>query len=123
MPSSAIVTVVGHLGRDPEVGTTSGGKTYTKFSIAVSEKGKNGESTTWWNCTAFGKDGEYAAKYLTKGSLAQASGKGAVREYIKKDGNKGFSAEVFCYSVVGLVGKQDGGGKPKVTDEDPADLF
>ena len=56
MMSFAQITLIGHVGRDPELTYTPEGVAVTRFSLAVSKKeGKEGkERTTWFNCTATG---------------------------------------------------------------------
>lgn len=70
--------LVGRLGKDPETRQV-GDKTVTKFSLATKGYGDN---TDWHNIEAWGKTGELAAKYLTKGSMCGVNG--AIR-YSKKD--------------------------------------
>jgi len=52
------------------------------------------KQTTWWGCTIWGKRGETAAKYLTKGSWVTVTGVPSLRKYHKKDGTEGSSLEV-----------------------------
>ena len=54
------VTLIGNLGKDPEMRETMSGDRVANFSIATTEKyKKNGEvveNVEWHNCAAFGKD-------------------------------------------------------------------
>jgi len=66
------LTIIGHLGRDPEMRYTPEGQAVTSFSVASSRKYKTGageqrEETEWFNCSAWGKLGEICNEYLTKG--------------------------------------------------------
>lgn len=64
------IYIHGRLGRDVELKSykTKKGDTGTiaKFSVAVNRK--FGDETDWFNCTAFGKQGELIANYFKKGS-------------------------------------------------------
>jgi len=47
------VTLVGRLGRDPELKQTANGLSYANVSLATSKKVKGEEKTTWHNLVAF----------------------------------------------------------------------
>jgi len=57
------ITIIGHLGRDPEMRYTPEGQAVTTFSVASSRKyktaaGEQREDTEWFNVSAWGKLGE-----------------------------------------------------------------
>jgi len=81
------VTVLGNVGKDPVVRSTSSGDRVVNFSIATSEKRKGVETTVWFNCVAFGKTAEIAELYVRKGSKVLVAGRIQTREY-EKDGAK-----------------------------------
>ena len=67
------LTIIGHLGRDPEMRYTPEGQAVTTFSVASSRKyktaaGEPREETEWFNVSAWGKLAEVCNQYLTKGS-------------------------------------------------------
>ena len=64
---------IGRLVREPELKELKGGKTLTNFSIAISRT-YNKEQTDFINCVAWGKTGEYIAKYGKKGSQVSVQG-------------------------------------------------
>lgn len=73
--------VVGHLGRDPEVRYTQGGKAVAKFSVATNRKDGAGNVTTdWHNVNAWEEQAE-AAMQLKKGQVACVIGKESQSEY------------------------------------------
>ena len=85
------VLLVGRLTRDPEVRTTATGQTVTSVSIATNRfwKDKNGQrqdQTEFHNITLWGKLGEIAGQYLTKGQEAYFEGRLSTRKYVGKDG-------------------------------------
>ena len=84
--SFAQITLIGHIGRDPELTSTPEGVAVTRFSLAVSKKeGKEGkERTTWFNCTAFRGPAETIHQYVAKGSPLFVQGDLSVREYTGK---------------------------------------
>jgi single-strand DNA-binding protein len=88
MMSFAQITLIGHVGRDPELTYTPEGVAVTRFSLAISKKeGKEGkEKTTWFNCTAFRGPAETIHQYVAKGSPLFVQGDLNVREYTGKDG-------------------------------------
>ncbi len=70
---SAPITLDGRLGQDPELKTTSNGKTLTRLSVVTNGR-KRTESgtwedvdTTWWDVTLFGLAADDAATQLHKG--------------------------------------------------------
>ena len=67
-----------------------------RYSIAVDRKFKReGEPTAdFITCVAFGKAGEFAEKYFTKGMRIAVSGRITTGSYTNKDGNKVYTTEV-----------------------------
>lgn len=92
------VSLVGRLGKDPET-RTFGDKSVTKFTLATKGYGDN---VDWHNIECWGKTGELAQKYLTKGQLAGISG--AIR-YSKKD--EKFFTNIIADRIEFLSSKQD----------------
>jgi len=111
MANHASVTLVGHLGRDPETKQlASVAGSVTSFSLATTVKRKDAETTTWWNCSLFGKRGEALARYLKKGDPVLVTGEPLLRAYQKKDGTEGHALEVTCsdFSFIGAKGDSNG---------------
>ena len=108
MPNFASITLIGHLGRDCETRHTPGGDSVTNFSLATtSNKGRDNERTTWWNCAAWGKRGETIAKYLGKGDPVLVQGEPSLRKYQTQDGRDGVSLEVNVQSFAFVGGGKD----------------
>ena len=78
-------TAIGHLARDPETRQTSG-NSVTNFTIAVNQKFGQNETTTWINCSFWGKRGETFASYHNKGDKVAVSGTLYADKYTAKDG-------------------------------------
>jgi len=106
MPNHAHATITGHLGRDAETKAV-GDRFVINFSVAVTRKTKDAETTTWWRVAYWAKSDKLAA-YLTKGTPVLVEGAPHLREYESKDGGKKQSLELDARDVVLLGGKQDG---------------
>jgi single-strand DNA-binding protein len=98
------ITIVGYLGRDPELRYTPQGTALCKMSIATTEKRKNAtgemeEHTTWFRVTAWGRQAELANEYLAKGRQVYIEGRLRLEEYTDREGQKRFSAEVSASEI------------------------
>jgi len=107
MPSFNRITIVGYLGRDAEQRFTPGGMAVASFSVATTEKRKDGEKTTWFRVSLFGKQAENVAQYLTKGKLVYVEGSLRQGEDTTKDGQTRTALEVNATSLQLLGGKDD----------------
>ena len=89
---------VGRIVRDPEVRYTQGenATAIARYTVAVDRRFKrDGEPTAdFINCVAFGKTGEFAEKYFTKGMRVAVSGRLTTGSYTNKDGVKVYTTEV-----------------------------
>lgn len=86
------ITIIGNLGRDPELRYTPQGDAVCDFSVAVNDRkrDKTGEFqdvTTWFKVTFWRKQAENASKYLTKGRQVYVEGKLQLEEWTDRDGN------------------------------------
>jgi len=105
MPNYSQATIVGHLGRDAETKAV-GERTVINFTVAVSRRVKDVESTTWWRVAYWTKSAN-VAQYLTKGTPVLVTGEPYLRDYDGKDGTKKQSLELDAREVKLLGGKQD----------------
>lgn len=85
------VTLIGRLGKEPEIIKLESGKVKARFTVATNDPYKNSEGETvedveWHNLVAWGKLAENIGKYLKKGSEAAFEGKITSRKYEDKDG-------------------------------------
>lgn len=120
MSSVNKVILVGNLGADPDLKYTPSGQPVCNFSLATNEswKDKNGdkqERVEWHRIVVWGKSGEAAAKYLTKGRQAYIEGRIQTRTYEDKDGVKRYVTEIIANDVQFLGG---GGGGDSGGDRD-----
>ena len=104
------LTIVGNLGKDPEMKYTTDGKAVTTFSVAASNRK---DETVWFRVSTWDKQAETCNQYLHKGSKVlvegalRADGAGNPRTYEKKDGGWSASFEVVASSVKFLSGKDE----------------
>ena len=94
--------LLGNLTRDPELKTTTSGKSVCNFTIAVSRRFTNqsGErEADFVPIVVWGKQAETSAKYLRKGSQCAVSGSIQVRNYEANDGSRRYVTEVVADEV------------------------
>lgn len=105
------VILMGRLTRDPEVRTTTTGKTITSFSIAVDRTGQEG-ATDFFEVTAWEKLGELVNQYLSKGRRCLVQGRLRQDSWDDKEtGKKRSKVEVVATDVTFLDGPSgDNGG-------------
>lgn len=106
------VTLIGRLGRDPEVRYMPNGDAVCNFSLATSEKftdksGNKAEKTEWHNIIIYRKLAEIAGQYLKKGSQVYLEGKIQSRKYTDKNGVERTAYEIVCYEMKMLGGSND----------------
>lgn len=114
------VVIVGNLGRDPELKYTQGGTAICKFSVACSEKFKQGEEwkerTEWINVQAWGQLGERCGENLHKGSKVFIEGKITTNSWEGKDGQKHYSTSVTAAWVEWFAAEKSSKAKDEVRD-------
>ena len=90
------VTLVGNLGRDPELAYSGSGKAVCKMSVGTKERGVNGQEDvmTWHNVVVFNEMAENVAASLSKGDRVIVIGRIRKNKWEKKDGTTGYSEEV-----------------------------
>jgi single-strand DNA-binding protein len=118
MASFNRITIVGYLGRDPELRYTPDGTPVCDFSVATTErrKDKTGEMqdiTTWFRVTVWRRQAELAGQYLTKGKQVYVEGRLIQREYQDRDGNTRYSLEVTASDVQFLGSRGDDVSSPR----------
>jgi single-strand DNA-binding protein len=114
------ITVVGRLGRDPEMKYLPSGDPVTSFSIATDRQwsdksGQKVKETTWFRVSVFGKQAETANQFLSKGKMVLVEGRlrpdpktGGPVTFTKQDGTSGASFEIVANSVRFLSPKDEG---------------
>ena len=119
MPSSATITLLGHLARDVEL-RKAGEYNIVGNAIPVTDKTKGGgETTTWYDVTFWGRDAEAVANFCAKGALLLINGSLSTRSYKAKDGTDKVTPTVKVSSFKIIDGKKD----REQADENLADRF
>lgn len=92
---------MGRLTRDPEVRYSQSGSAVANFSVAIDRRYKrDGETTAdFFNCTAFGKTGEFVEKYLRKGIKVVIEGELQNNNYEDKNGTKHYSVQIIVNQI------------------------
>jgi single-strand DNA-binding protein len=105
------VILIGNLGRDPELKFTHGGTAVCNLNLATTRSYFNKstnekvEETEWHRVVVWGKDGENANKYLTKGRQVYIEGRLQTRKYEDKDGVTRYSTDIVAETVQYLGGQ------------------
>lgn len=104
------VTLIGTLGRDPEVRQLPNGNAVANISLATDESyndkatGQKVDKAEWHRLTVYGKLSEICQQYLKKGSKAYFEGRLRTTEY-EKDGIKRYATEIVAYDMMMLDGR------------------
>lgn len=69
-----VVTLVGRVGRDPEVKYFESASVLCTLTLAVNRRTRNSDEPDWFNLELWGKTAEVAANYVRKGSLIGVTG-------------------------------------------------
>lgn len=106
------VTLVGNLGRDPDIQYIEGEIPVAKFPLATTEmrKERNGNvvSETEWHTVVLWRGlAELASKYLHKGSLVYIEGRLRTRSWEDKEKNRRFQTEIVGENLVMLEKRRD----------------
>lgn len=106
------ITVIGNLGKDPELRYTPQGDAVCDFSVAVNDRkrDKSGDFqdvTTWFRVTLWRKLAENASKYLTKGKQVYIEGRLNVEEWQDRDGNNRYTLNITASEMQFLGGRSD----------------
>ena len=127
--------LIGRLTRDPDVrySQTDSNMAIARFSLAVDRRyKKQGDETTadFFNCTAFGKQGEFVEKYLKKGTKVVVTGRIQNDNYTNKEGQKVYSVQIIVEEMEFAESKaaagqegQTGNNTPPAMGEPGADGF
>lgn len=127
------VVLMGRLTADPELRTTTTGRSVASFSIAVDRQfARSGEDrqTDFINIVVWQQQAEFVCRYFKKGSMIAVTGSLQTRQYEDKNGNRRTAYEVvanqvsFCgsKSETGTVGAQSGGAAPAYQTANAADF-
>ena len=109
------VILTGNLTRDPELRSLPSGMSVCSLRIASNTRRKDQSTGEWvdkpnyFDVTIWGKQGENAAQYLSKGRPVAIDGRLEWREYQDQQGNNRQAVEIVADNVQFLGGREDGG--------------
>lgn len=110
------VTLIGNLGKDPDIQFIEGNIPVAKFPLATTEsfKDKSGKmisATEWHSVVLWRGLAELAQKFLHKGSLIYIEGKLKTRHWEDKEHNKRSITEIIGDNLIMLDKKGDAGSE------------
>lgn len=95
------VILMGRLTKDPETRYSQGGESQeqtavSRYTLAVDRRTRKGEQqiADFIQCVAFGRNGEFAEKYLKKGTKVVVAGRIQTGSYTNRDGQKVYTTDV-----------------------------
>ena len=101
-------TLVGHVGRDPEIRVLPNGGRAATFSLATAEKwtdreGRPAEATEWHRVVVYGASVEIVDTMLRKGDPVMVEGRIATRKYSDREGAERSITEIVVAGPQGMV--------------------
>jgi len=124
MASVNKVTIVGNLGKDPEMRSFPSGDQVANVTIATTDKwkdkqsGEMKEATEWHRVVFNGRLAEIVGQYLRKGSQVYVEGSLRTRKWTDQSGVEKYTTEIRADQMqmlgsrqgMGGAGQDDGGG-------------
>lgn len=112
MASFQNITLIGHLGADPELRWTQDGRPTLTMRVAVNDRrkartGEWQEVTHWWSVTHFGSAAEALARMLQKGSQVAIAGRPDFSIWSAQDGSPRLGLAVVANELRLLAGGRD----------------
>ena len=117
------VTLLGRLTRNPNVTYTQGENStcVARYTLAVDRRFKKDEAD-FISCVAFGKQGEFAEKYLKQGTKVVTSGRIQTGSYTNREGTKVYTTDVILNEIEFAESKKNEENKNNGFVEIPDDL-
>jgi len=124
------VTLIGRLGRNPEVRYISQTeRAVANFTLATNERYFNPNTNEseiraeWHRIVAWGKLAEFCEKFLTQGKQILVEGKLRTRSWQDREGNKKYTTEVHAQNIIFLGKKDEGMGEKSFEEISPSSDF
>jgi len=110
------IMLIGNLGKDPELRSTSSGTAVATFSMATNrswkdQSGEWQEETQWHNVVVWGNPAETITNYCKKGSKLFIEGRLTYRSWEGQDGQKRYTTEIVAETYVILDQSTEGTGR------------
>jgi len=109
------VTLLGNVGKDPEIRSTPSGTMVANLTLATSDRFQDAQGnwqdrTEWHNLKAFKRTAEIVRDYVKKGSKLYIEGKISTNSWDDKEtGVKKYRTEILVNELVLLSGREEGG--------------
>lgn len=121
MASVNRVTLIGNLGRDPEMRYLPSGEAVASFSVATTEKwkdksGATQERTDWHRIEFIGRTAEVCGEYLKKGAPVYIEGRIQYDKWTDKEGQEKTMTKIRGDRMQMLGGRSGGGGDASYDD-------
>lgn len=111
------VSLVGHLGKDPEMRQSNSGTPIATFSLATKTRQKDDQGNwgpgepDWHRCVAFGSQASVIDRFLKKGSKIALEGELKTRKWQDQNGNDRWTTEVRVKEIEFMDSKGGGGNR------------
>ena len=111
------IHLMGRLTASPEVTSSASGTTIARFTVAVDRRfAKDGQQKTdFFSCSSFGKQAEFAERYLKKGTKVVISGEMRL-DTVQKDGKNVTYPKVVVNEIEFAESKKSDSGEAKNDD-------
>lgn len=113
MASYNRITLVGNVGRDPELRMVGNSKV-VDFSLAINEpaRGQSPEKTEWYRVSFWDRKAETIVQFVKKGTQIMVEGRLSVRTYLDNSQRERYSLEVSGTDFVLLGSRMQGDEQP-----------
>ncbi len=110
------VQLIGNLGADPDIRSTTSGTRVATLSIATSRRwndrqGQQQEKTEWHRVVCWDKLAEICERFLKRGDRVYVEGSIEYRQWDGQDGQTKYTTEIRARDLI-MLGGRDGGGEP-----------
>ena len=119
--------IIGNLGADPEIRSTTSGTRVATLSVATSRSwtdrsGQRQEKTEWHRIVCWDKLAEICERYLKRGDRVYIEGRIEYRQWEGQDGQTKYTTEIRAREMIMLGGSGDGGGSSRSRGESYASV-
>jgi single-strand DNA-binding protein len=126
MPFSINIAIItGNVTRDPELKYTPSGSAVCTFGVATNHSIKKGDQWTdvpcFHNIVVWGKQAEFIASNVKKGTKVSISGRIDNRQYDAKDGTKRYISEIVADTVIPFTERRSSGDS-EMMSSDPGSM-